>query len=151
MNPRPASAWRRALANVEANYPSCERIHLLAAVPVVAAVASGQHHMRDAQPQLVVYQRTAEEYVEALRVGLRCALNQPFPGLVLPRRSCPTPSGVSTQDGEPCTEFSRNHCASSNTVPRDKRPESGMHARGSLVLADQFAEALGEVDLWVVL
>nr|WP_240948675.1 SAVED domain-containing protein [Microbacterium sp. CFH 90308] len=64
-----ASAWRRALATVESDYPNCERIHLLAAVPVVAAVASGQHHMRDAQPQLVVYQRTAEQYMEALRVG----------------------------------------------------------------------------------
>ncbi len=64
-----ASAWRRTLAGVESDYPSCERIHLLAAVPVVAAVAAGQHHMRDAQPQLVVYQRTAADYVEALRVG----------------------------------------------------------------------------------
>jgi hypothetical protein len=64
-----ASAWRRALARVESDYPSCERIHLLAAVPMIAAVASGQHHMRDSQPQLVVYQRTAEDYVEALRIG----------------------------------------------------------------------------------
>ncbi|GAA2230765.1 SAVED domain-containing protein [Herbiconiux moechotypicola] len=64
-----ASAWRRTLAKVESDYPACERIHLLAAVPVVAAVACGQHHMRDAQPALVVYQRAAEEYVEALTVS----------------------------------------------------------------------------------
>lgn len=61
-------AWRSALARVEVDYPSCERIHLLAAVPVVAAVACGQHHMRDAQPSLVVYQRAEEGYVEALTV-----------------------------------------------------------------------------------
>lgn len=63
-----AAAWRGALAKVETDFPECERIHLLAAVPVVAAVACGQHHMRDAQPELVVYQRTNERYVEALRI-----------------------------------------------------------------------------------
>lgn len=61
-------AWRSALARVETDYPSCERIHLLAAVPVVAAIACGQHHMRDAQPPLIVYQRADEGYVEALTV-----------------------------------------------------------------------------------
>jgi hypothetical protein len=60
--------WRSALARVETNFPSCERIHLLAAVPVVAAIACGQHHMRDAQPPLVVYQRAGEGYIEALTV-----------------------------------------------------------------------------------
>ena len=64
-----ATAWRRALAQIESDFPICERIHLLAAVPVVAAVACGQHHMRDAQPALVVYQRAGEEYAEALTIG----------------------------------------------------------------------------------
>ncbi|TLP70693.1 SAVED domain-containing protein, partial [Nesterenkonia sphaerica] len=59
-------AWRSALARVEMDYPLCERIHMLAAVPVVAAVACGQHYMRGAQPALVVYQRAREGYIEAL-------------------------------------------------------------------------------------
>lgn len=63
-----AKAWRDALAQVEAHYPLCERIHLLAAVPLVAAIACGQHHMRDAHPSMVVYQRAGEDYVEALQV-----------------------------------------------------------------------------------
>lgn len=63
-----ALAWRAALARVETDYPLCTRIHLLAAVPVVAAIACGQHHMRDAQPLLIVYQRAEGGYVEALTV-----------------------------------------------------------------------------------
>lgn len=61
-------AWRAALARVETDYPRCKRIHLIAGVPVVAAIACGQHHMRDAQPQLIVYQRAEGGYVEALTV-----------------------------------------------------------------------------------
>lgn len=68
-----AKAWRLALASVESHYPSCERIHLLAAIPIVAAVACGQHHMRDAQPEIVVYQRTDDSYVQALCIGARRA------------------------------------------------------------------------------
>ncbi|WP_164486902.1 SAVED domain-containing protein [Plantibacter sp. PA-3-X8] len=62
-------AWRDALAKIETDYPKCQRIHLLAAVPLVAAVACGQHLMRESQPKLVVYQRTDEAYVEALTIG----------------------------------------------------------------------------------
>lgn len=64
-----AQAWRDALNQVEAHYPRCERIHLLAAVPLVAAIACGRHHMRDAHPSMVVYQRVGEDYVEALEIG----------------------------------------------------------------------------------
>ncbi|MBT2485919.1 MULTISPECIES: SAVED domain-containing protein [unclassified Microbacterium] len=63
-----AKAWRSALAQVEINFPRCERMHLLAAVPIAAAIACGQHHMRDAQPPLIVYQRADEAYTEAITV-----------------------------------------------------------------------------------
>lgn len=53
-------SWRGALSLIEATYPNARKIHLIAAVPNTAAVAIGRHHMRDAQPDLVLYQRNSD-------------------------------------------------------------------------------------------
>jgi hypothetical protein len=63
-----ARAWRSTLAKIETAYPNCETIHVLAAVPIVAAVSLGRHHMRDAQPSLEVYQLGDNGYSKALRI-----------------------------------------------------------------------------------
>lgn len=61
--------WRRAMATIEERFPSAKRVHLVAAVPAVAAVEIGRAYMRDSQPELVVYQRSnLDEYVEAVRL-----------------------------------------------------------------------------------
>jgi hypothetical protein len=59
-------AWRDALSLVEATYPKARRIHLIAAVPTTAAVTLGRHHMREAQPGLVLYQRRKDDSYEAV-------------------------------------------------------------------------------------
>lgn len=66
-----AAAWRETLARVEQDYPHCRTIHLIAAVPLTAAVACGQHHMGDAQPDMVIYQRTGDTYAAALTISRR--------------------------------------------------------------------------------
>ncbi|WP_171059364.1 SAVED domain-containing protein [Arthrobacter crystallopoietes] len=58
--------WRGALSLLEATYPKARRIHLIAAVPITAAVSLGRHHMRDAQPELVLYQRNHEGSYDAV-------------------------------------------------------------------------------------
>ena len=62
-------SWQDALSKVEENFPSAERVHVVSAVPAVAAVQMGRMHMRDAQPELHIYQRTpASGYVDVLVV-----------------------------------------------------------------------------------
>ncbi|WP_197410635.1 SAVED domain-containing protein [Arthrobacter sp. EPSL27] len=55
-----AESWRGALSLLEATYPNASKVHLIAAVPNTAAVAMGRHHMRVAQPDLVLYQRNSD-------------------------------------------------------------------------------------------
>ncbi|WP_262003572.1 SAVED domain-containing protein [Microbacterium sp. Mcb102] len=64
-----ARAWRELLAVVEHRHPHAQRYHLVASVPVTAAVALGRHRMRGVHPAFVVYQRTADgTYEEALEI-----------------------------------------------------------------------------------
>lgn len=57
-------SWRSALGLIEEIYPNARRIHLIAAVPTTAAITMGRHHMRDAQPDMVLYQRNNDSSYE---------------------------------------------------------------------------------------
>ncbi|MEJ1193155.1 SAVED domain-containing protein [Pseudarthrobacter sp. CCNWLW207] len=59
-----AESWRVALSLLEATYPNARKIHLIAAVPNTAAITMGRHHMRDAHPDLVLYQRNKDNSYE---------------------------------------------------------------------------------------
>jgi 5-methylcytosine-specific restriction endonuclease McrA len=64
------SAFRDMLAEAERLYPRAERWHLVAAVPTTVAVESGRAFMREVQPPVHLYQRTAEQvYVDVLTVN----------------------------------------------------------------------------------
>lgn len=65
-----AGAWRDALASIEASWPNVLRVHVLAAVPLTAAIAMGRHHMRDVHPDLHLYQRRSDGTYEAV-LGVR--------------------------------------------------------------------------------
>jgi hypothetical protein len=58
--------WRGALSLIEATFPKTRKIHLIAAVPTTAAVTLGRHHMREAQPDLVLYQRNDDDSYDAV-------------------------------------------------------------------------------------
>lgn len=58
--------WRDALSLIEATYPKTRKIHLIAAVPTTAAVTLGRHHMRETQPDLVLYQRCNDGSYDAV-------------------------------------------------------------------------------------
>lgn len=61
-----AGAWRNALASIEASWPNAVRVHVLAAVPTTVAIAMGRHHMRDAHPDLHLYQRRSDGTYDAV-------------------------------------------------------------------------------------
>jgi len=63
-----ADAWMELLGHVEALWPNCQRIHLLAATPVSLAIRIGAHRMRNAQPDLVTYQLTDHGYEAAITI-----------------------------------------------------------------------------------
>ncbi|MFF1553270.1 SAVED domain-containing protein [Rhodococcus erythropolis] len=64
-----AKAWRACLVQVERQWPSARTIHVIAAVPVTAAIQMGRDRMRTAQPDLVLYQRTDHAtYTQVLEV-----------------------------------------------------------------------------------
>jgi hypothetical protein len=63
-----ASAWRELLAKLESNYPLVRSVHVIAAVPITAAIELGRNHMRTAQADLVMYQRTDLAYTDVLRI-----------------------------------------------------------------------------------
>lgn len=63
-------SWRSALGLIEEIYPNARRIHLIAAVPTTAAITMGRHHMRDAQPDMVLYQRNNDNsYDQVMEVS----------------------------------------------------------------------------------
>ncbi len=75
--------FRDMLAEAERTYPSAQRWHLVAAVPVSAAVEAGRAFMREVQPVVHIYQRTPDQvYEDVLRV------NETEPG---PFGPAPTP------------------------------------------------------------
>ena len=60
------SAWRAALATVEAKWPQAQRIHIIAAVPTTVAIMIGRYRMRDAHPAFFLYQRTDTDTYETV-------------------------------------------------------------------------------------
>jgi 5-methylcytosine-specific restriction endonuclease McrA len=65
-----ALAWRNLLADVEANYPSSTRWHVIASVPISVAVELGRSFMREAQPAVDVYERDGDRYIPVLSVNI---------------------------------------------------------------------------------
>lgn len=63
------ASWQAALTRIEQDWPQCERIHVLAAVPATAAVQLGRSRMRTSQPQLVIYQLTDNGYEKAVTIA----------------------------------------------------------------------------------
>jgi hypothetical protein len=61
--------YHRLLSELERGFKVAREIHLFAAVPVTAAVACGRGLMRDAQPALIVYDRSEQGYEKALEVN----------------------------------------------------------------------------------
>lgn len=61
-------AWREALARIENDLPDVQTLHLIASVPAPAAIAMGRYRMRTAQPTMVVYQLTDDDYEAAMEV-----------------------------------------------------------------------------------
>ncbi|MFE4967559.1 SAVED domain-containing protein [Streptomyces sp. NPDC056660] len=64
-----AAELRGFFAGLEADAKTLERLHVLAALPVSAAIALGRAHHPQVHPQLVVYERLAGRYVATLEVG----------------------------------------------------------------------------------
>lgn len=64
------TAFQELLGELEATYKGAD-IHLVAAVPVTAAVVCGRSIMRDAHPAVVVYDRQGSSYGAALEVNRR--------------------------------------------------------------------------------
>lgn len=60
---------RGFFAGLEADAKTVERLHVLPAVPMSAAIALGRVHHPQVHPQLVVYERLAGRYVATLEVG----------------------------------------------------------------------------------
>ncbi|MFJ5779734.1 SAVED domain-containing protein [Streptomyces sp. NPDC093094] len=63
------SALRLLLSELEASNKNLQRLHVLAAVPVSAAVALGRVHDANVHPGLVVYDRTDGRYSAALEIS----------------------------------------------------------------------------------
>ncbi|MFD4605355.1 SAVED domain-containing protein [Streptomyces sp. NPDC058464] len=63
------SALRLLLSELEATHKNLQRLHVLAAVPVSAAVALGRVHDANVHPALVIYDRTDGQYSAALEIA----------------------------------------------------------------------------------
>ncbi|MFJ5531018.1 SAVED domain-containing protein [Streptomyces sp. NPDC093261] len=63
------SVLRQLLSELEANHKNLRRLHILAAIPVSAAVTLGRVHDANVHPDLVIYDRTAGQYTAALRIS----------------------------------------------------------------------------------
>ncbi|MER7842282.1 SAVED domain-containing protein [Streptomyces sp. NPDC096040] len=63
------SVLRQLLSELEANHKNLRRLHVLAAMPVSAAVTLGRVHDANVHPDLVIYDRTAGQYTAALRIS----------------------------------------------------------------------------------
>lgn len=61
--------WRSALAAAESLFPAARRWHLVASAPVSVAVEAGRAVMRDAHPQVVVYEREKDCYTSVLVIN----------------------------------------------------------------------------------
>jgi hypothetical protein len=61
--------WRSALAAAESLFPAARRWHLVASAPVSVAVEAVRAVMRDAHPQVVVYEREKDCYTSVLVIN----------------------------------------------------------------------------------
>lgn len=64
-----AAQWRAALAIAESRYPTARRWHLIASAPVSVAIEAGRAVMRDAHPQVTVYERGPNSYEGVLVIN----------------------------------------------------------------------------------
>jgi hypothetical protein len=64
-----SSSYHSLLSELERGHKAAREVHLFAAVPVTAAVVCGRGLMRDAQPAVIVYDRTDHGYEIALEVN----------------------------------------------------------------------------------
>jgi hypothetical protein len=64
-----ADRYHAFLSELERDMKVARELHLFAAVPVTAAVVCGRGLMRDAQPALIVYDRTGSGFEFALEVN----------------------------------------------------------------------------------
>ncbi|MEO8528138.1 MAG: SAVED domain-containing protein [Pseudolysinimonas sp.] len=60
------ASWRGLMARVESEFHDVQTIHVIAAIPATAAIELGRAYMKDAQPEMVIYQREADGYVAAV-------------------------------------------------------------------------------------
>ncbi|OSC20873.1 hypothetical protein B8W69_28740 [Mycobacterium vulneris] len=65
-----ATRWREALAAAESLFPSARRWHLVASAPVSFAVEAGRALMRDAHPEIEVYERENACYTGVLVINV---------------------------------------------------------------------------------
>lgn len=63
------SVLRGLLSELEASHKGLRRLHVLAAVPVSAAVTLGRVHDANVHPALVIYDRTSGQYTAALEIS----------------------------------------------------------------------------------
>jgi hypothetical protein len=63
------SVLRQLLSELEASHKAMQRLHVLAAVPVSAAVTLGRVHDANVHPTLVIYDRTDGQYTAALEIS----------------------------------------------------------------------------------
>lgn len=68
-----ATQWRSALATAESLNPNAMRWHLIASMPVTAAIEAGRALMKDAHPPVTVYERKPDSYEGVLVVNERSA------------------------------------------------------------------------------
>jgi hypothetical protein len=64
-----ARRWREALAAAESLFPGARRWHLVASAPVSLAIEAGRAIMRDAHPQVEVYERENDCYTSVLVIN----------------------------------------------------------------------------------
>ncbi|MBL6278229.1 SAVED domain-containing protein [Micromonospora fiedleri] len=64
-----AARWRTALAKAESQFPAARRWHLVASVPITVAIEAGRAVMRDAHPQVTVYERGLDSYEGVLVIN----------------------------------------------------------------------------------
>jgi hypothetical protein len=62
------TTWRRFLSHVERAHPGIERVDVLPAVPLTAAIEMGRSRTREVHPTLVVWDRAGDTYVKTVEV-----------------------------------------------------------------------------------
>jgi len=61
--------YHQLLSQLEVDHKKCREIHLFPAIPVAAAIACGRGLMRGAQPTIIIYDLTAGNYKQTLKLN----------------------------------------------------------------------------------